>query len=170
MIYSTRVSNKKLAALGAAYNLTEVAFQNFIDKTKKEVGDKKVNDISQEVSKDAFNNQDGANSIVMMPSDGNVTFYEPLTDRYFRSTWTKIQKAANELNSQALTGWEGKITLSEWFYKLGLPKTDISDEMGWEPQINGKNGIIDISLDAILNSDNVPCGAIRYNTRPKYFE
>lgn len=166
LIYSAKLGNKRLAALGAAYNLTEMAFQKYVDKTKEELGNKKAEAIAQDIEKDQFVEKP-AN--VLITGNGEVTFYEPLTDRYFQSSWTKIQKAANELNASATSSFDGRISLTEWFSKLGLPKTDISDEMGWDVQNDGKNGIIDISLDAILNSDDVPCGAIRYNTRPKYF-
>lgn len=166
LIYSVKVGNKRLAALGAAYNLTEVAFQKYIDKTKEEIGEKKANSIAQEVSKDSIKDN---NNTIIVNSNGNSMFYEPLTDRYFNSSWEKIQKAANELNASAMAGFDGRISLTDWFLHLGLDKTDISDEIGWDPQENGKNGIIDISIDAVLNKDDVPCGAIRYNTRPKFF-
>lgn len=166
IIYSAKVGSKRLAALGAAYNLTEVAFQNYIDKTKEVIGEKKAEKIAQDISSD--NIQKETNNLVVVTGDGDNMFYEPLTDRYFQSNWTKIQKVANELNAAALSGFDGRISLTEWFSKLGLPRTDISDEIGWDPQ-NGKDNMIDISIDAVLHND-VPCGAIRYNIRPKYFK
>jgi len=168
IIYSIKVGNKRLAALGAAYNLTEVAFQQYIDKTKEKLGEKKADEIGAEVSKD--NAKKATNSDIMLVSkDGDTVFYEPLTGRFFKSTWTKIQKAANNLNADALGSFDGKVSLTEWLIELGLSKTDISDELGWDVT-NGRNGIIDISLDAVLNDEDVPCGMIRYNTRPKHFE
>ena len=38
--------------------------------------------------------------------------------------------------------------------------------LGWTIA-DGKQGIIDISIDSVLTPDNQPCGSIRYNTRPK---
>ena len=168
LIYSAKVGNKKLAALGAAYNLTEVAFQKYIDKTKDELGDKKVEAISQKVSSDDIKNT--PNNVVVLKDDGEVLFREPLTDRYFKSTWEKIQKAANEINADALSGFDGRISLTDWFSKLGLPPTDISDYLGWDVQSNGSNGIIDISADADLDENYKPCGVIRYRNRPRYLD
>ncbi len=168
LIYSAKVGNKKLAALGAAYNLTEVAFQKYIDKTKEEVGEKKAEAISQSVSSDDIKST--PSNVVVLKDDGEVLFREPLTDRYFKSTWEKIQKAANEINSEAISGFDGRITLSDWFLKLGLPPTDISDDLGWDVQNNGPRGIIDISPDADLDDNNKPCGVIRYRNRPRYFD
>ena len=117
LIYSAKVGNKRLAALSAAYNLTEVAFQQYIDKTKETLGEKKAEKIAQEVSNGSV--QGNANNLVVVTGDGDSLFYEPLTDRYFQSNWTKIQKAANELNASALSGFDGRITLPDWFDKLG---------------------------------------------------
>lgn len=169
LIYSARIGNKRLAALGAAYNLTEVAFQKYIDKTKDELSAKKVDEVNKEIAEESIEKAP-ASVLIAGNKDSEVKFYEPLTDRYFTSTWNKIQKAANELNAEALNSFDGKISLSDWFYKLGIPKTNISDELGWDAQDNGKNGIIDISMDAVLDSENIPCGSIRYNTRPRYFK
>ena len=165
LIYSARTNNKKLAALGAAYNLTETAFQRYINKTKEELGEKKANSIAEKVSKENIENSNNKNTI-MLTGDGETWFHEPLTDRMIKTTWSKIQKAANELNAEALASVNGYISLSEWFYRLGLDKTLDSDERGWNPQ---ENSIIDISLDSCLIND-MPCGEIRYNTRPKYFD
>ena len=165
IIYSAKIGNKRLAALGAAYNLTEAAFQRYIDKTKEEIGEKKANNIAEKVSKESIEASENKN-MIMLSSDGETWFHEPLTDRMFKTSWTKIQKAANELNAEALSSVNGMISLSEWFYRLGLERTLDSDERGWNPQ---ENRIIDISLDSCIVNDT-PCGEIRYNTRPKYFE
>lgn len=167
IIYASRVGNKRLAALGAAYNTSTAALQTYIDKTKEIVGEKKANDIQKATNEQIV--KDGNNTLVIS-NDNETKFYEPLTDRYFKSTWAKIQKAANELNAEARTGFDGRISLTDWFFKLGLAKTDISDEMGWDPQKDGVNGIIDIYPGAVLDNEDSPVGVIRYNTRPKYFE
>ena len=167
LIYSARIGNKRLAALGAAYNISEAALQSYIDKTKEVVGEKKANDIQQKVDTEIANNN---NTSLILSDSSESVFVEPLTNRTFKSTWTKIQKAANELNAAALGGFDGRISLTDWFNKLGLKKTDISDEMGWDPQQAGSNGIIDIYPDAIMNDKGEPVGVIRYNTRPKFFE
>ena len=50
-----------------------------------------------------------------MTNDGDYKFYEPISGRYFSSTWNKIQKAANDLNAKAIGEVTGVITLNEWF-------------------------------------------------------
>lgn len=171
LIYSAKVGNKRLAALGAAYNLTEIAFQQYIDKTKELVTEGTNNDIKENVCKESIDSQEVKDKVVMLAgSNDDVLVHEPLTDRYFMSNWNKIQNSVIDLNIEAFNNFDGRVSLSDWFYSLGLSKTDISDNMGWDIQKHGKNGKIDVELIAILTEDKKPCVEIHYNTRPEYFD
>jgi hypothetical protein len=179
LIFSTKIGNKRLAALGAAYNLTEVAFQQYIDKTKELVGEKKSNDIKESVCKESIANAEKKDSVVMLASGNNdVWVHEPYTDTYFMSNWNKVQTAVIDLNLDAMNSLNGRVSMSDWLYHLGISKTsvngndcsiDVWENMGWDIQRHGKNGKIDVEPIAVLNSNNEPCVEIYYNTRPEYF-
>lgn len=167
IIGGNRVSNKRTAALAAAYTVSETALQEYRNKTMEIVGPKKEQQIHEAVSADAttqaYNN---GNTTVVLTGDGDSLFYEPLSGRFFKTNWNKVLRAANELNSAALTGIDGTITLSDWFDKLGLAKTEISDTMGWNID-NGPKGLIEVTIDSSITPENVPCGSIFYVNRPK---
>jgi len=165
LIYSARIGNKRLAALGAAYNLTEAALQQYIDKTKDIVGEKKANEIQEEVAKE--NLEQKGDKLVLINGKNEVTIHEPLTDRWFVTSWNKIENAAVKLNIEATTGMSHRISLTEWFYEIGLPKTDISDSIGWDT-LNGEK--IEINKRYVGNDDGMPCCEIEYVQRPRYFE
>lgn len=169
IICSNHIYSKKNAALAAAYTLSETALQQYQDKVTEIVGEKKAQEIHESISSDNVEKtySSGKNNIVIT-GDGDSLFYEPLTDRYFKSNWNKIQKVANKLNIQAANDMSGYITLTEWFDELGLPPTDISDELGWSIERHGVGGLIDVTPDAHLTEDNVPCGAIYYINRPEH--
>lgn len=169
IIYATKVNNKRLAALGAAYNLTEVAFQQYIDKTKELVGEKKAEEIKQEVSKDSYSNDEKKQVNILSTGKEDIWIHEPLTDRYFKSSWEKVKTAALDLNLDASSSFDGKVSLTQWFYHLGLEKTDISDDLGWDISKHGKYGTVDVYPVAILNANDEPCIEIHYGTRPEYF-
>lgn len=169
IIYATKVNNKRLAALGAAYNLTEVAFQQYIDKTKEIVGEKKADEIKQEIAKDASESSPKNQVSILSTGKEDIMIHEPLTDRWFKSNWDRIKTAALDLNLDASSSFDGKVSLTQWFYKLGLEKTDISDELGWDISKHGKYGTVDVYPVAVLNADNEPCIEIHYGTRPEYF-
>lgn len=167
IVAGNRISNTRNMALAAAYTISETALQEYQDKTKEIVGDKKYEAIQESISSDKIQKTypDGIQNITMI-GDGNSLFFEPLSGRYFKTNWNRISKAANELNASALGDISGTITLNEWFYILGLEGTVLGNELGWTV-MDGKDGIIDISIDSVLTPENQPCGSIRYNTMPK---
>ena len=167
IIAGNRVSNKRNMALAAMYTVSETALQEYQDKTKELIGDKKYEKIQENLSADKVQKsyQESSNNVVMV-GDGESLFFEPMSGRYFKTSWNRISKAANELNADALGSMSGEITLGDWYDILGLPSTSLDNELGWTIA-DGKQGIIDISIDSVLTPDNIPCGAIRYNTVPK---
>lgn len=164
IISSNTLSNKRNAALATAFTITERSFKEYQDKTKDILGEKKEKEIHEAISTDRVR-QNNSNSIIMT-GNGDSLFFEPLSGRYFKSNWNKISKAANELNADVITNMSGYVTLTDWYLKIGLDSTELSDNMGWSIE-NGKQSLLNISLDSVLTSDDIPCGAIYYNNLPK---
>jgi len=167
IVAGNRVSNRRNMALAAAYTISETALQEYHDKTKEIIGDKKYEQLQESLSKDKVEKTYKENmSRVTLVGDGDSLFFEPLSSRYFKTSWNRISKAANELNADAIGDVGGEITLGAWYDILGLPSTQLDDELGWTIA-DGIHGLIDISIDSVLTPDDIPCGAIRYNTMPK---
>lgn len=164
IIASSNVYSRRNMALAAAYTLSETALTEYKEKTKELIGEKKEKEITELISKDQVSNKPSTN--VILTGNGDSLFYDPASGRYFRSSWNKILKAANEINARALTDPFGTTTLSEWYHSIGLDDTDISNTMGWSI-MDGKDGLIDISLNSTITPEDEPCGAIYYNTQPK---
>lgn len=169
IVAGNRVSNKRNMALAAAYTMTETALQEYQDKTKELIGDKKYEKLQEQVSEEKVRKtyEEGMKNVTLI-GDGESLFYEPLSGRYFKTNWNRIARAANELNADALGSMSGEITLGDWYDILGLPGIDGDETRGWTIS-NGKQGLIDISIDSVISPDNQPCGAIRYNTAPIYY-
>ena len=165
IIASSNVYSKRNMALAAAYTLSETALTEYKAKTKELIGEKKEKEITELVSKEHVAKATNTSN-VLLTGNGDSLFYDPASGRYFRSSWNKILKAANEINARAITDPFGVTTLSDWYYSIGLDSTDISDTMGWKV-LDGSAGLIDISLNSALTPDDEPCGAIYYNSHPK---
>ena len=163
IICGNRVSSRRAAALATAYTLSETALQEYQAKTKEIIGAKKEQDIHEAVTAKEIERTYPPSQIIMT-RDGEDLFYEPLSGRYFKSNWNKVLKAANELNQDALRDISPEILLNDWFYAIGLPDTELGELLEW----NTDTGLIDISVDAHMTNDQIPCGAIHYNTRPIY--
>lgn len=164
IIASNSVSNKRYAALATAYTVTEAAMQEYQDKAKEIIGEKKAKQIEESISKDKIDKTYAGGNQIILTERGDSLFYEPLSGRYFMSTWNEISKSANELNAEAISSMNGFTSLNDWFQKLGLDSTDMGDEIGWD--VTCSKNIIDISISSHVTKDNVPCGAIYYNKRP----
>lgn len=165
IIAGNRISNTRNMALAAAYTISETALQEYQDKTKELLGEKKYDKLQESVSQELVSKNYNPNNVTII-GNGDSIFFEPLSGRFFQSNWNTISKAANELNSRALSDLQGVIYLGDWYDILGLEPTELDTDLGWNV-LDGTKGIIDISIDTTLTPDNKPCGAIRYNTRPK---
>lgn len=167
IIASNRVSSRRNAALAAAYTLSEAALQEYQNKAKEIVGEKKEKEIREAVDKELVEKSKGPSKELVMLDDSEQLFYEPLTDRYFKSTWNKIQQACNELNEEAIGSTTGIFTLNDWFYRIGLDYTEIGDNIGWcTPVFGNSEGLLKISMTTTVTKDNKPCGCIHYEVRP----
>ena len=165
VIMSNKVSNKRYAAIATAYTISEAALQEYKDKTKEIIGEKKTKQIEESISDDRVTKTYSGGNQVILTGNGDSLFYKPLSGKYFKSNWNDILKAANELNSEAITNMSGQTTLNDWFQKIGLETTEIGETLGWNLMNNSSN-LIDISISSHITKDNVPCGAIYYNRQP----
>lgn len=166
IVMSNRVSNKRYAAIATAYTISEAALQEYQEKTKEIVGEKKAKQITEAISDDKVKGTYAGGNQVILTGNGDSLFYEPLSGRYFKSNWNDILKASNELNASAIADMSGQIRLNDWFEKLGLDPTDIGETLGWDLRSN-PTSLIDISISSHITKDNIPCGAIYYNRQPK---
>lgn len=169
IIAGMKINNKKIVALGAAYSLSEAMIGEYQRKLIDNVGAKKAAEINQQVSQEVVNKAPAitGDKTVLLTGDGETLFYEPLSGRYFKSSWNKIQEAANRLNEKAIGGVTGSYDLNDWFVAIGLDTTKLGDMLGWAtPGFNSDSQLLKIELDSTVTKDNRPCGCIRYINMP----
>ena len=163
VICGNRVSNKRNAALAAAYSVTETALQEYKAETAKIAGEKKVAEIEDKL---AQNKIDNAGTPTIIVGEGDVLFLESYSGRYFKSTYNKVQDIVNTLNADAIGGGD-VITLSEFYSELGLSNTSNSDNIGWSVYQGGRDGLIKLNCRGGITPDNKPCIVIDYEQLPK---
>ena len=56
------------------------------------------------------------------------------------------------------------ISLNEFYYEIGLPRTKMGDELGW----NIDSGLIRFEFSSQLADDETPCLVIDYHIAPRY--
>lgn len=132
-------STKQIAALSAAYNMSEKALADYTEKAKELLGDKKVQQVKDAVNVDKVTT--AATPIkenILATGNGTTICYDTTSGRYFYSNAEAIKKACNDINLQMMN--EYYVSLNELYDAIGLPSIALGDELGF----NIDNGLIDI--------------------------
>src|SRR3954451_24408059 len=84
IIMANRMSAQKVAALAAAYGLSEKQFREYKDKVQEKLTGPKAQAIDDELAQDRVNNTPGSQQIVVV--EGEVLCFDEATGRYFRGS------------------------------------------------------------------------------------
>jgi hypothetical protein len=166
IIGANRVSSKRIAAISAAYSLTETALKEYKDKTVELIGEKKAQNIREAIAKDKVRKnpppKDVTNNYIEV-GDGNVLCYDSYSGRYFHSNAQKINNAINKVS------WDVRsdmyVSLNEFWDAINspeLPRTDMGDDFGWNVD-DVSDGKLPISITAVLTPDEKPCLSVMYD-------
>lgn len=153
---------RRNAALATAYKLSETALTEYKEKVIETIGEKKEKTVRDKIAKDKIEKNPVSKSQVIVTGKGSTRCFEPISGRYFDSDIETIKKAVNELNRQMLS--DMYISLSEFYDEIGLDRTKISDELGW----NVDEGLIEIDFSSQIADDGTPCIVVDYVNPPRY--
>ena len=157
IIAANRVGTRRAAALAAAYTLSEKAFGEYREKIVEKIGEKKEQEARDDLARDRIRKNPDREVVII---EGNaVRCYEAYTGRYFTSNIEALKKAQNDVNHQVLNSYYASLT--DFYDAIGLPKTAISDEIGWN-----SDKMLELSFSAYLPEDGRPCISIDYNVVP----
>lgn len=156
------VNQRRNKALATALSLSESALRTYQEKVIETIGEKKEQAVRDEISKDRLMQSPVVNKEVIITGKGDTLCYDPVSDRYFSGDIEKIRRAENELNQELYSSMY--VSLSEYYYKIGLRPTSISDDLGW----NIDDGPIRFDFSSQLASDDRPCLVINYHVAPRY--
>lgn len=131
IIFANRIGTKRAAALATAYSLSERAYAEYREKVVDEIGKEKDENIRKEIAKERI----AANpptELFLNAEGGKVLCHDAYTGRYFLSSKNDIEQARNEINYQI--NKSDTATLADFYQKVGLEPTSVSDEMGWNSE------------------------------------
>ena len=157
-------STQQIAALTAAINLSKDAFNEYKEKTKEVVGEKKAQQITDEINA-ARVTSNPPTSAVINTGNGQTLCYDPKSGRYFYSSPEQIRKSFNIINKRMMD--EYYISLNELYDEICLEDTDLGDMAGF----NVDDGLIDI--DHLFSStlyNDIPVLVLNYEVSPKFME
>jgi hypothetical protein len=156
IVGSNRVSTSRAAALATAYTISEQTFDTYKRKVIEKLGEDGEHEVRAAVAQERVNLND---SPVLVIGAGKVLCYDEFTDRYFESTVEDIKKAQNDTNYQMLH--EGYASLSDFYARVGLPTTSMSEEVGWTSDKQ-----LEVEITSVVSPDQRPAIAVGFRVRP----
>ena len=151
------------AAAMAAYTISDAAFREFREQTKRVVGEKKKKDIEEAVASKSLEKNPLKGNTVLWTNGGDYLCYDQLTNQYFRSCKNNIESIINQLNHDMFTSMT--ISEDEYCLALGINTVELGSDIGWD--IN-KNGLIDPTFTAKIADNGEPCTVIIHRNSPRY--
>ncbi len=164
IIGANGIHTKRNAAAIAACTISETAFKNYQEKVVEKFGERKEQQVREEVVKEAMEKNPLDENNIIYTGQGDTVCFDPLSGRYFKHDFDKIRAAVNDLNRRMRD--DNYITLNEFYNEIGLESIDLGENLGWCID----KGYIDISSYAKLSEKNVPCLGIMHNTPPLYLK
>lgn len=153
---------KRNAALATAYAITDTAFREYKDKVVEVIGEKKAQNVQDELSKDRLNRHKLVESNVIETGHGKTLCYDAFCGRYFMSDMEHIRKAVNDLNEQLLM--DGSVCVNDFYYLIDLPTGKSGDYMGWD----SRTGQVRLDFSSHIAAGGTPCIVVDFAVSPRY--
>lgn len=160
IVGSNSVNMRRNSALAAVFSLTETAAREYRDKVKEVIGEKKEQQVRDEIAQDAIDRKPLKDSSIILTGSGNTLCLDKLSGRYFTSNGNKIQKIEIEFNQLLLR--RPYLSLNTLYEELGLEPIDIGEHIGWTPE-----KLLEFSFSSRLTSDKEPCLVVDYRVAPR---
>lgn len=164
LIGSSSVSLRRNAALATAYQIASTTLTEYKEQVVETIGEKKEKTIREKVAQKKVETHPEVTKEVIITGSGDVLFVEPVSMRSFTSDIETVRKAINDLNYRMTVGMEEYISLSELYDEIGLPRTAISDDIGWNI---GKDGQIEYQFHACTTAEGKPALMLDYQVAPR---
>lgn len=169
IVGSHSVSSRRIAALSAAYSLSETTVKNLNSKMEEMLGEKRTRAIKDSIMKDKLKADSEKDKKILsdgqlvIPNDGTVLCKDLYSGRLFYSNAEKIKQAIAKCSYEIIS--DMYISLNDFYEAIDssqLPKIPMGEDLGWniDDTINGK---LPITLTALLTDDNKPCLCIDYD-------
>lgn len=129
IIAANRIGTRRAAAMAAMVAISEKAFDEYRNKVVEKLGDNKERRVRDEIAQDRVTNNPPSNEITIV-GGSDVLCMDGYSGRYFHSDMESLRKIQNDINWAILA--DGSASLTEFYYFVGLPKTTLSDDVGWD--------------------------------------
>ena len=148
VIVSNRESAKRIAALAAAYSMSEKKVEGYSKKIEELLGKEKASEIEGEVEQDLGEKvyeYDESEIKENVPEVYVPLMYDAKSGRYFRCSETTLQAAVNKINEVILSFDTANV--NDFYFEIGLKETTDGRVFGWD---SSQTGPMRISSDSYI--------------------
>lgn len=131
------VWSKKYEGLGQLLTASELAYQRLYDKTKEEIGEKRMKKIEHDIHQEQSDKNTVEEHNVVHTGNGDSLFFDPLTNTYFRTNIVKLRQA--EINMTQRLRNEMIFSYNDLYQELDLPQLEavMGEAVGWNAEMWG---------------------------------
>lgn len=159
IIMANRMSAQKVAALAAAYGMTQKHFEEYKTKVSEKLTGPQQTKIDDELAQERVSRTSGHDTVIV--GDGEVLCFDAPTGRYFRATMENIKQAVNSTNSEIIH--HDYASASYFYEEIGLPPTSWTDMVGWNT-----DQLLELKYSTVMDPTNTkPCISIDFKVLPK---
>ena len=157
---------KEKVGLTSALLMSETARTKLEEKAVEVVGEKKMQQIKDEVNKDILESNPVNTNTIVITEKGNTLITDSISKQYFKADIDWVKKQAAEFN-MCLTNWRGnngELSINDWFDMINLDHMDpsVGDRMGWKAE----SSYLDIYFTAGIAKNGDPCLVMGYTNSP----
>lgn len=160
IIASNRIEARRVSALVAAYALSERAYDEYKTKVIERLGVKKEISVRDELAQDyVTKNPPSAEMMAWEESDTSQLCCDLFSGRYFLGSVEKIRRAENDINYEILGS--DYASLTDFYERVGLPRTTMSDDFGWNTDKR-----LEVHIGSALTPLGRPCITFDFTVVP----
>lgn len=152
LIGSNIISEKRNAALAAAYTMTSAAFNRYRSSVVETMGEKKEQAVRAKSAKKELDKKSSSN--IVMTGNGDTLCMDDWSGIKFYSNIDKIRNAINNINEDLVQGNELYYSLNSVYRELDIDPTTGGELLGWN---FSRDGQIKANFEAILTDEGKPC-------------
>ena len=160
---STYISTKRNIALGTALIAGEKALKEYKQTVEEEFGKDKAEQIEDKIIEKRMTENPPTIAKIVETGEGNILFYEPLSNQYFHSRKEAIEKAVNTVNAQLIDSeW---VYANEFYDYLKIENIGFGEDQGW---VYDFSGVLSVSFVPSESPWGEPMFAVKLNEKPIY--
>ena len=158
VIMSNRISSRRLAVAMGALTISENSYREYQEKTKLVAGEKKEQQIREEIAQDHVNQALQDKGSMVLPPNKHLCV-DAFSGRVFFSDYETLRKAQNDVNQMAIH--EYGVSLNEFYTRVGLEAIPLGIDLGWS-----SDDLLELVLTPCLVENGDPAIHVGFHRDP----